>query len=73
MPNVIIKDGQNKECFLIDTTVPSEICTSTKEVENLLKYKDFEIEIIKMWGMKTSIVPIVVGTLGLIKKEIHKT
>ena len=43
-----------------------------KEVEKLSKYKDLEIEVTKMWEMKTSTVPIVVGALGLIKKGLEK-
>ncbi|MEO0971429.1 MAG: hypothetical protein AAFX80_24760, partial [Cyanobacteria bacterium J06639_18] len=32
------------------------------------KYKDLEIEITKMWSMRTEIVPVIVGALGVIKK-----
>ena len=71
-PDIIIKDGQNKECILIDMTVPSERNTSIKEVEKLSKYKDLEMEITKMWGMKTKMVPVVVGALGLMKKGLDK-
>ena len=31
------------------------------------EYKDLEIEIEKMWGMKTT-VPVIIGALGLVKK-----
>ena len=33
---------------------------------------DLEIEIARMWGMKTQIVPVVIGALGVIKKDIDK-
>ena len=36
--------------------------------EKLSKYKDLEIEIARMWGMKMLIVPVVIGALGVIKK-----
>ena len=52
--------------------VPSERNTSVKEAEKLSKYKDLEIEIARMWGMKTPIVPVVIGVLGVIKKGIDK-
>ena len=32
------------------------------------KYKDLEIEIQRMWKLRTSTVPAIVGTLGMIKK-----
>ena len=32
-------------------------------------YKDLEIEIQKMWHLKAIVIPVVVGTLGMIKKK----
>ena len=43
-----------------------------KVAEKLSKYKDLEIEVTKMWGMKTTTVPVVIGALGVIKKGIEK-
>lgn len=45
--------------MLIDIAVPTERNTSIKIIEKLFKYKDLEIEINRMWGMKTETVPIV--------------
>ena len=53
-------------------SILSEINVSIKEVEKLFTYKDLEIEIKKIWEMKTSTVPIVVGALGLIKRGVEK-
>ena len=38
----------------------------------LSKCKDLEIEIERMWGMKTTTIPVVIGALGLIKKGLEK-
>ncbi len=45
--------------------IPSERNISVKITEKLSKYKDLEIEINRMWGMKTTITPVVIGALGL--------
>ena len=58
--------------MLIDMAVPSNRNTSVKVAEKLSKYKDLEIEIARMWGRKTQIVPVVVGALGVIKKDIDE-
>ena len=70
------KDKQEKSCLLIDMSIPTEKNTSVKVTEKLSKYKDLEIEIERMWGMKATTIPVVIGALGLIKKglgEIHQT
>ena len=70
-PDIIIKNREDKTCFMIDMTVPSERNVSIKELEKLSKYKDLEIEITRMWGMKTTTIPVVIGALGLIKKGLE--
>ena len=39
-----------------------------KEIEKKSKYKDLELEIQRMWHMKTIVIPVVVGALGTVKK-----
>ena len=71
-PDIIIKDKQEKTCVLIDMAIPSDRNTSVKVAEKLSKYKDLEIEITKMWGLKTITVPVVIVALGIVKKGIEK-
>ena len=67
-----IKDKQEKTCMLIDMAIPSDRNTSVRVAEKLSKYKDLEIEITKMWGLKKITVPVVIGALGVVKKGIEK-
>ena len=52
--------------------MPSDSNTSAKEFEKLIKYKDPEIEIAKMWKMKTKTIVVIAVTLGMIKKGTQK-
>ena len=52
--------------------MPSDNNTSTKVSEKRSKYKDLEIEITRMWQMKTETIPVVIGALGMIKKCSEK-
>ena len=53
---------------MMDVAVPSDQNISLKEFQKLSKYKGFEIEVTKIWKLKTKIIPVVIGTLGMIKK-----
>ena len=68
-PDIIVKDSVNSTCKLIDMTVPSDRNIALKETEKKkCMYKDLELEILRMWHMKTVVVPVVVGALGTVKK-----
>ena len=71
-PDIVIKNKITKECILIDMAIPSERNTSVKVTEKLSKYKDLELDINRMWGMKTTTIPVVIGALGLVKKGLEK-
>ena len=71
-PDIIIKDKLQKKCYLIDMSVPRDSNIVAKEYEKRSKYKDLEIEIQRMWKMKTIVLPIVVGALGTMTKDFDK-
>ena len=43
-PGIVIKNHNDKTCFLIDMSVPSDTNVPLKIFEKLSKYKDLEIE-----------------------------
>ena len=69
-PDIIVKDSVNSTCKLIDMTVSSDRNIALKEIEKKSKYKDLELEIKRMWHMKTTAIPVVVGALGTVKEGI---
>ena len=71
-PDIVIKNRNENTCLLIDMSIPSDLNTSINVSEKLSKYKDLEIEINRMWGMKTEAIPVVIGALGLVKKGLEK-
>ena len=70
-PDTELKNKRDKTCLLIDMTIPLDTNTSVKTTEKLTKYKDLEIEVERMWGLKTTTVPVVMGALSTIKKDIE--
>ena len=67
-PDINVKDSMNSTCKLIDITVTSDRNIALKEIEKKSKYKDLELEIQRMWHMKTVLIPVVVGVFGTVKK-----
>ena len=67
-----LNNKYNNARLALVTAIPSDNNTSTKVSEKRSKYKDLEIEITRMWQMKTEIIPVVIGALGVIKKGSEK-
>ena len=40
-----------------------------KEVEKILKYTAFAIEIRHMWNVQTEVIPVIIGATGTISKS----
>ena len=67
-PDIMVKDSVNSTCKLIYMTIPSDRNIALKELEKKCKYRDLELEIQRMWQMKTEVIPVVVGSLGTRRK-----
>ena len=52
-------------------SIPTDQNIPAKEFDKLSKYKDLEIEIQRMWKLRTSTVPVIVGALNMIKKVVR--
>ena len=45
---------------------------NTKETEKLSKYNDLEIQISRIWKVRTKFVPVIIGALGTIEKGLDQ-
>ena len=64
---------QEKKSIIIDIAVPADKRIGEKENEKVEKYQDLKREIARMWNMRTvQVVPIVVGSLGSVTKNLDK-
>ena len=53
------KTTRTKHTFFIDVTVHTDRNIYVKEFDKLSKYKDFQIEIKRIWHLKTTVIPVV--------------
>ena len=75
-PDLVIINNKKKKkkkiCKIVDFAVPADHRINLKECEKKDKYLDLARELKKLWNMKVTIVPIVIGALGTITKGLLK-
>ena len=71
-PNFIIMNNKKRICKIVDTAVPVDHRINLKEREKKDKYLDLARDLKKLWNMKVTIVPIVIGAFGTITKGLLK-
>ena len=59
-------DKENQRAIIIDIAVPNDYNIASKEKEKVEKYQPLREEIKKCWKIKTTVIPVVIGTLGAI-------
>jgi hypothetical protein len=62
----------NKTCTLIDVAIPADRNVVQKEVEKKLKYKSLCIEIQRLWNLKCTIIPVIIGATGIVTRNLKK-
>ena len=67
-PDIIIRDNEKRTCILINVAISADSNVIKKEAEKILKYKDLTIEIQRMWNVKTTVIPVIIGATGTISK-----
>ena len=50
-------------------TFPSDRNNALKEIEKRSNYKDLDLEILRMWEVKTEVIPVVFGAPCTIKNQ----
>ena len=63
-PDIVIVDYNQQKGIILDVAIPADINIATKEQEKVVKYQQLRLELEKLWNVKFTIIPIVVGALG---------
>ena len=70
--DLIIINTKKRICKIVDFAVPTNHRIKLKECEKKDKYVDLARELKKLWNMKVTIVPIVIGAFGKVTKGLLK-
>ena len=71
-PDLMIINKKHKICKIVNFAVPADHRINLKECEKKDKYFNLARELKKLWNMKVTIVPIVIGAFGTITKGLLK-
>jgi len=71
-PDIIIKNKKEKTCILIDVAIPADRNVGKKEAEKKLKYKSLCIEIQRMWNLKFTTIPVIIGATRMLTRSLRK-
>jgi len=58
--------------MIIIIILPAERNVVQKEAEKKLKYKSLCIKIQRMWNLKCTIVPVIIGATGIVTRSLKK-
>ena len=71
-PDLIIINKKKRTCKIVDFAVPADHRIKQKECEKKEKYLNLARELKKLWNMKVSIVPIVIGAFATVTEGLLK-
>ena len=67
---LIIINKKERTSRIANFAVPADQKVKLKECEKRDKYLDLARELKKLWNMKVTIIPIVIGALGTVTKDL---
>ena len=70
-PDTVVMEKNTKKCLIIDVACPVNNNLILNRNEKLDNYSELQLEIARMWGKETSIVPVIIGALGSIPNDLE--
>ena len=72
-PDLIIINKKKTICKIVDFAVLADHRIKLKECEKRDKYLNLARELKKLWNMKVTVVPIVIGAFGTVTEGLSKS
>ena len=70
-PDIFIQEKSDR-CQIIDVAIPSDYNIQRNATEKMSKYVDLQIECQRLWNKKVEVIPVIIGAIGIVDKNIKK-
>ena len=70
-PDLVIHRKREGKTIIVDFACPMDHNVETKEKEKIDHYTDLKFELEKIWKTRIKIIPIVIGALGTVTKNLE--
>jgi hypothetical protein len=67
-----LKTKKDETCTLVDVVILAGRNVVQKEAEKKLKYKSLCMKIQRMWNLKCTIIPVIIGATGIVTRSLRK-
>ena len=54
--DIVVRDKENKKCYIIDVSCPNDINVNEKEREKISKYSGLRVELGRMWNCECVVI-----------------
>ena len=71
-PDFIVSNKKKRTCKIVDFAVPADHRIKLKDSEKKDNYLDLARELKKLWNMKVTIIPLMIGVFGTVTKGLLK-
>ena len=71
-PDIVLQEKKSDRCQIIDVAIPSIYNIQKKATEKMSKYVDFQIDCHRICNKKVEVIPVIIGTSGIVGKKIKK-
>ena len=72
IPDLVLINKKKRPCQQINFDIPVDHRVKMKERKKIDEYLDLARELKKLWNMKVTVIPIVVGVFGTFSKYLEK-
>ena len=70
-PDIVVIEKKTNKCLIIDVANPGDHNLEKKKAEKLDNYAELRVEVARMWNKDTVVIPVIIGALGSIPKDLN--